>query len=61
MLFSCSKDKARTCISCTQAQTPDFQVCEEPNGMASVNGQLTGVAYDEYLASLQTAGASCGN
>lgn len=59
--FSCGKDDGRTCINCTQAQTPDFQVCEEANGTASVNGQNTGVSYDEYIAGLETEGASCGN
>ncbi len=61
VLFSCGEDDSRSCTTCTQEQTPDFQVCEEPNGSASVNGQNTGVSYEEYLASLQTVGASCGN
>lgn len=61
VFFSCGKDDGRTCTTCSQEQTANFEVCEEPNGTASVNGQLTGVSYDVYIAGLEAEGAVCGN
>jgi len=61
LIFSCKKDDGRSCVSCTSSQTPTFEVCEESDGNASVNGQNTGTAYDVYIAGLESAGTSCSN
>ena len=58
---SCKKDDAVTCITCSSPETSDFQVCEEKDGNASVNGQNTGTPYGIYIQDLEKAGASCGN
>lgn len=58
---SCKNDDNRSCVSCSSAQTPAFEVCEENDGTASVNGQNTGTAFDVYIDDLVAAGASCGN
>lgn len=60
-LFSCKKDDSVTCITCSSPETATFQVCEEKNGNASVNGQNTGTPYAIYIKGLEQAGASCGN
>lgn len=60
-IFSCKKDDAVTCISCSSPETSNFQVCEENDGNASVNGQNTGTPYGIYIQDLELAGASCGN
>lgn len=60
-VFSCKKDDAVTCISCSSPETSDFQVCEEKDGNASVNGQNTGTPYGIYIQGLEEAGANCGN
>ncbi|MGO3183013.1 MAG: hypothetical protein ACTIJ9_09295 [Aequorivita sp.] len=60
-VFSCKKDDGVTCTTCSSAETANFQVCEESNGTASVNGQNTGTPYDIYIQGLEEAGASCGN
>ena len=60
-IFSCKKDDGVSCTTCSSSETTDFQVCEESDGNASVNGQNTGTAYDTYIAGLEQAGASCGN
>ena len=58
--FSCKKDDARSCMTCTSPDTEPFELCEESDGSASVNGQQTGVSYDIYLNGLEESGASCG-
>ncbi|CAM3339677.1 hypothetical protein [Aequorivita lipolytica] len=60
-IFSCKKDDGISCTNCSSPETASFQVCEERNGNASVNGQNTGTPYDTYIQGLQDAGASCGN
>lgn len=58
---SCKKDDGRSCVSCVSSQTPTFEVCEESDGNASVNGQNTGTSYNVYIAGLEATGTSCGN
>ena len=60
MTVSCSNEDKVTCTTCRSDQTPDFELCKESNGNASVNGEDTGVKYDIYLANLQETGVSCG-
>ncbi len=59
--FSCKKDDGVSCTTCSSPETSSFQVCEENDGNASVNGQNTGTPYDNYISGLKQAGASCGN
>ncbi|MRT15407.1 hypothetical protein F3C99_00365 [Vitellibacter sp. q18] len=58
--FSCKKDEGVSCTTCSSPETSSFQVCEENDGNASVNGQNTGTPYDSYISGLEQAGASCG-
>ncbi|WP_313112815.1 hypothetical protein [Aequorivita sediminis] len=58
---SCKKDDGRSCTTCSSPSTLDFEVCEESNGNASVNGQDTGTPYGTYISGLEETGASCGN
>ena len=60
IVTSCSKEDKVTCTTCRSDQTPDFELCKESNGNASVNGEDTGVKYEIYLASLQETGVTCG-
>ncbi|MEP2936523.1 MAG: hypothetical protein ABJM06_11040 [Gilvibacter sp.] len=60
LLFSCKGDDNVSCVTCSNAQTLDFTVCNEADGDASVNGQDTGQSYDVYIANLQQQeGTSC--
>lgn len=59
-LFSCGDDDERTCRFCSSDQTPEFELCQESNGNASVNGEDTGTNYQAYLDGLVEAGANCG-
>ena len=59
-IFSCKKDDDRSCLTCSSPVTESFQLCQESDGSASVNGQNTGTIYDEYLSRLQEEGAECG-
>ena len=61
MLMACSDDDERTCRFCSSDQTPEFELCRESNGNASVNGEDTGTNYEAYLDDLVDSGASCGN
>ncbi len=61
MLVSCNKDESRTCTTCTSEFTAAFEVCREPDGTASVNGENTETDYNAYLEALQETGAACGN
>lgn len=61
LLTSCSDDKSRTCTTCNSSQTISFELCQESNGNASVNGEDTGVSYATYLADLEEDGATCGS
>ena len=60
VLVSCKKDDGRSCVSCNSSQTSAFEVCEESDGTASVNGENTGTSFDVYIAGLEAAGANCG-
>lgn len=60
-MLSCKKDNGASCVTCSSSQTPNFQVCEESDGNASVNGEDTGTSYNVYIAGLEAAGTSCGN
>ncbi|RMA66038.1 hypothetical protein BXY75_0455 [Ulvibacter antarcticus] len=60
IISSCGNDDGRSCTTCNSDQTPDFTVCQESNGNASVNGQDTGTNYDTYISGLVEAGATCG-
>ena len=60
LFFSCKGDDGRTCTSCISPQTPTFEVCDEGDGNASVNGENTGVPFEVYIADLEAAGANCG-
>ncbi|PQB05445.1 hypothetical protein [Aureitalea marina] len=57
---SCKEDDSTSCLNCSSQATPDFELCRQSNGNASVNGEDTGTPYDQYLEDLQEAGASCG-
>ena len=62
MLFaSCNKEEPRTCTTCTSDLTASFEVCREPDGTASVNGENTDTDFNAYLEGLQDTGATCGN
>lgn len=61
MFFSCKKDESVSCISCTSPDTLSFELCQEGDGNASVNGENTGISYDVYLTELQATGAQCNN
>lgn len=60
LVTSCKDDDTRSCTNCNSPQTQTFEVCEESNGNASVNGEDTGVRYDIYIADLEAAGVNCG-
>ena len=57
---SCDKDEARTCTQCRSSQTDSFELCQETDGNASVNGENTGTDYDTYFEGLIASGANCG-
>jgi len=59
-LFSCKEDDSVTCTTCSSSQTASFEVCNDSNGNATVNGEDTGTNYDVYIAGLEEAGATCG-
>ncbi|MBV1923030.1 MAG: hypothetical protein KUG68_03270 [Flavobacteriaceae bacterium] len=61
LIMSCSDDKSKTCSTCNAPQTTSFELCQESNGNASVNGEDTGVSYAVYLADLETDGTVCGS
>lgn len=60
LLFSCKKDDESSCTSCSSPQTSTFEVCQNSNGNASVNGEDTGISFETYIAGLVEAGATCG-
>ncbi len=59
-LFSCKEDDSRSCTICRGPLTLDFELCEESDGNASVNGENTGTPYDVYLNDLKADGTICG-
>ena len=60
-IISCKEDDSVSCTTCNSSQTIAFEVCQDSNGNASVNGESTGTSYDTYIAGLEEAGATCGN
>ena len=62
MLTSCKKDdeSLSSCRTCNSPQTTPFEVCENSDGNATVNGEDTETDFDTYIADLQAAGANCG-
>lgn len=60
-IISCKEDDSVSCTTCNSSQTIAFEVCQESNGNASVNGEDTGTSYDTYVADLVEAGATCAN
>lgn len=46
-------------MTCSSIETGPFEICNENDGTASINGQNTGTPYDEYLSGLQESGAEC--
>ena len=61
LFISCKEDDSRSCTTCNSPQTMAFEVCEESDGNASVNGEDTEIRYDIYIEGLLEAGATCGN
>ena len=59
-IFSCKKDDSRSCITCSSPDTEPFELCQEGDGSASINGQNTLTPYDEYLSGLHESGVECG-
>ena len=59
-VYSCKNDDGVSCVMCNSPQTTAFEVCEQSDGTASVNGENTGTSYAVYIADLETAGANCG-
>lgn len=59
-MFSCKKDDAGGCTTCSSAETMAFEVCRERDGNALVNGENTGTDYDTYLSDLMETGVECG-
>ena len=61
IFYSCNKDEPRTCTTCTSEATAPFEVCREPDGTASVNGENTETDFNAYVDALQETGANCGS
>lgn len=59
LTFSCKKEEAVTCTTCSSTTTLSFELCKEGDGNASVNGQNTGTPYATYLSNLQADGVIC--
>tara|TARA_R110002049_G_scaffold59518_14_gene160950 strand:+ start:37 stop:267 length:231 start_codon:yes stop_codon:yes gene_type:complete len=57
---SCKKDDGGGCVNCTSDQTMTFEVCENSDGNATVNGENTNTSFEVYIDDLQAAGANCG-
>lgn len=60
-VFSCKEDDARSCVMCSSPETMSFEVCQEGDGNAWVNGENTGTDYDTYISDLMELGVECGN
>lgn len=58
---SCSKDDRsdRGCLTCTSDTTMPFELCEDADGKATVNGESTQTDFRVYLQNLQNDGVSC--
>lgn len=62
IIFSCKEDDSslESCVTCNSPQTTPFEVCENSNGNATVNGEDTDTQFDLYITDLREAGATCG-
>lgn len=60
-VFSCKKDDAGGCTTCSSTETMPFELCEGRDGSATVNGENTGIDYDIYLSDLIETGVECGS
>lgn len=60
LIAACQDDEGGGCTTCRQPQTLDFEVCENADGDAVVNGEDTDTPYDVYIANLVAEGANCG-
>ena len=60
VLSACSKDKSEVeCLTCTGEANMPFELCEDGDGNATVNGESTQTDYQVYLSNLQDEGVSC--
>lgn len=60
VLTACSKDKAELeCFTCTGETNMPFELCEDTDGKATVNGESTQTDFQVYLQNLQDDGVSC--
>ena len=52
---SSDDDKGNNCVDCTvsfDGQSQTYQVCKADNGNATVQGQDSGIGYDDYVESM---------
>lgn len=57
---ACSKDKSELeCLICTGEANMPFELCEDRNGNATVNGESTQTDYQVYLTNLQKDEVVC--
>lgn len=61
LFASCNDEESRICTTCTSDLTAAFEVCREPDGNASVNGEDTETDFDVYVAGVEETGAVCDN
>ena len=59
-ISACQDDEGGGCTTYRQSQTLDFEVCENADGDAVVNGEDTDTPYDVYISNLVAEGADCG-
>lgn len=60
VLAACSKDKSEMeCLTCTGEANMPFELCEDGDGKATVNGEPTQADYQIYLANLREEGVIC--
>lgn len=59
-LLSCNKDDGLSCTTCSSPDTATFEICQESDGTASINGENTGTPYEDYISRLRESGADCG-
>lgn len=60
LVLSCKKEEEQGCVICTSPETMPFEVCQERDGKAWVNGENTGTDYDLYISDLMELGVECG-
>jgi len=57
---ACSKDKSELeCLTCTGEANMPFELCEDRDGKATVNGESTQTDYQVYLTNLQKDEVVC--